>query len=130
MTPQLSPELEGINLASKYAWRQHWRMKWMTAIISGPMAAYSIYYHEWIPFLGFNWFLWGMIIFISISTQFSLNKLFTIYVNHKRKGEENSPEVMREIGHHAWINWGTGLLFWYWIPVMIFASDLILLDIQ
>ncbi len=125
MEEQLPHKAEGAKMATNYLLRQHWRMKWMTALISGPMAAYSINYHEWIPFLGFSFTSWMLLMFASVMCQMSLNKMFAIHVNDKQKGKEPDPAVMKEIGHHALIHWGVSLMIWYWAAVIIFASDLL-----
>ncbi len=125
MTQQVSPQAEGSKMATDYLLRQHFRMKWMTALVSGPMAAYSINAHAWIPFLGFNYVSWGLLMFASITCQMSMNKMFAIHVKHKREGKEPDPEVMKEIGQHALIHWGIGLMLWYWIVTLLFASELL-----
>ncbi len=125
MKEQLPHTVEGNRMATSYLLRQHWRMKWMTALIAGPLAAYSINAQAWIPFLGFNFTSWALLLFASIMCQMSLNKMFAIHVDDKQKGKEPDPKIMREIGQHALIHWGVALLLWYWAAVLIFASDLL-----
>ena len=126
MTQQLpSPQVEGAKMATSYLLRQHWRMKWMTVLIAGPMAAYSINAQAWIPYLEFGFISWGLLMFASFMCQSSLNKMFAIHVNCKQKDKEPDHAVMKEIGQHALIHWGVSLMIWYWAAVIIFAYDLL-----
>jgi hypothetical protein len=125
MEEQLPHKVEGAKMATHYLWRQHWRMKWMTALIAGPMAAYSINAHAWIPYLKFSFTAWTLLMFASIMCQMSMNKMFAIHVNDKRKGKDPDPAVMKEITQHALIHWGVSLMIWYWVGVLLFANDLI-----
>jgi hypothetical protein len=119
MTP--SVQAEGYRMASAFMARQHWRMKWVTLLISGSMATWTIQNKSWILEIGF--LTWIALIAIVGISQWQLNKLFVEHVRHMQAGNEYPlPMIMKAINQHAWIQWGTGLFAWYWILTLGYIS--------
>lgn len=112
MTP--STDMSAIKMAGDYMMRQHLRMKWFTILISGSMATYTIQTNTWILEMGF--FSWIGVMGIFFVSQWHINKLFIEHAKHMQKGNEHPlPMLMKAISQHAWIQWGVGLIAWYWI---------------
>lgn len=121
MTPDASPEITGSKMASDYMARQHWKMKWVSALISGLMATFTIKTGTWILEVEF-WPWAGLMLIVGIS-QWQLNKLFIEHARHMQAGNEYPlPTLMKTITQHAWIQLGTALLAWYWIIMLGYVS--------
>ena len=122
---QPSHKEQGVLKATNYIWKQHWKLKWLTAVIAGSMIAYSYITNEWIPMLSFNLVSWALLLIAQVMSQISLNRLFVIYVGGEQQGTDFSEEKIKsEITQHAWVHWAIANVFWYWLGVLIFTDDL------
>jgi hypothetical protein len=118
---KITPEAEGLEMASAYVARQHWKMKWVTLLISGLMTTYTIQTHTWILEIAF--LPWVGLMGAIATTQWHIIKLFIEHVKHMRVGNEHPlPSVMKAISQHTWIQWGVALMVWYWIFTMGYIS--------
>ena len=130
MSPQLTPREQGVSDARKYIYRQHWKLKWLTLLIAGPMTAYSVNTNEWIPFLSFNLMSWTLLLIASVMSLISLNKLFVFLAGEEQQGTDFTEEkIWSEIVLHTWVHWGVTVILWYWLGALVFAGDLFTLTL-
>ena len=124
MNEPVSVVQEAVNLSKAYIWRQFWKMKWITALLVGGMATYTIQTLQWLPLLGFDMFSFTIVTVGILIIRIRMNKLFIVHVERKRNNMKTPDSVWSEMGQSAWLLMIMSWMLMYWIVVLLFATTL------